>query len=569
MSETEIDLSEWIQPDFLKSPSPQLNPLREEACVFESYVSNEHEQPSAPQVIDQITSQELEQFLGRANRSPTDPENPTLSSDSSALTIIDDQDEPRAPDRPRRRPAKSARNTGRHQATSQKKRSRPDAAGSDPGSSTTTFYNASMLTQGMLPKEERKRRKMDQEGDNYRAVRQRGSCPGCWMQKIKCNEMATRFVDVYKERGSIQSWDLSESPKVIELWHGLNDTSVQITVSKYIPREIIQDLFWKEPNGWQQLEHTPYGIRNEKKDLDPKALDDYVWGQVPYVLNQIDEKESNRTEALGNVALEERSSRPSHKVWLNTMRSIYNYLCDYLQSDVAEIRLLRTSLILWTYTFLQYHGLWQFRPAPNHDNLGMRKLGLHNKDTETLTPFEGTIPLPRLLSQQLHSCIEGRMHVLETSLIRDLHAAYRGPSYNWPVLYLSTWVYLTILEEIVWDAGRWNHLSQWFDWPLEDSPDKTKARAEQSAKVVVAHYQHAFRKKPLPEMYRRVFETRESAPLQQPQDDVNSQSLKDLLKETCSFAITEKPSVDQKLAADFDKDDIRSLELKFAGMLIV
>ena len=110
---------------------------------------------------------------------------------------------------------------------------------------------------------------------------------------------------------------------------------------------------------------------------------------------------------------------------------------------------------------------------------------------------------------------------------------------------------------------------QWFDWPLEDSPDENKARAEQSAKVVVAHYQHAFRKKPLPEMYRQVFETKESAPLLGSQTNLGSQCLQNLFKETSSFAITEKLLVDQKTAADFDKDDIRSLELKFAGMLIV
>ena len=111
--------------------------------------------------------------------------------------------------------------------------------------------------------------------------------------------------------------------------------------------------------------------------------------------------------------------------------------------------------------------------------------------------------------------------------------------------------------------------TQWFDWPLEDSPDKTKARTEQSAKIVVAHYQHAFRKKPLPEMYRQVFETREYASLQGSQTNAGSQSLQNLLRETSSFAIAEKPSVDQKMAANFDKDDIRSLELKFAGMLLV
>ena len=102
MSETEIDLSEWIQPDFLKSPSPQLKPLQEEARVFGRHATDEHEEPSAAQVADRISSQELEQFLGRANRSPSDPQNPTLSSDSSALTIIGDQDEPKAPDRPRK-----------------------------------------------------------------------------------------------------------------------------------------------------------------------------------------------------------------------------------------------------------------------------------------------------------------------------------------------------------------------------------------------------------------------------------------------------------------------------------
>lgn len=68
--------------------------------MSESHAISEHEELS-PAQIDRATSQELEPFLGRANRSPTDPENPTLSSDSSALTIMGDQDEPRALDRPR------------------------------------------------------------------------------------------------------------------------------------------------------------------------------------------------------------------------------------------------------------------------------------------------------------------------------------------------------------------------------------------------------------------------------------------------------------------------------------
>ena len=102
MSDLKFDLSEWIQPDFLKSPSPQLSPLREAAHVSESHATSEHEELSAALVIDRITSQESEPYLGRANRSSTDPENATLSSGSSAVTMIGDQDEPRALDRTRK-----------------------------------------------------------------------------------------------------------------------------------------------------------------------------------------------------------------------------------------------------------------------------------------------------------------------------------------------------------------------------------------------------------------------------------------------------------------------------------
>ena len=168
--------------------------------------------------------------------------------------------------------------------------------------------------------------------------------------------MATEFVDVYRKRNSIESWDLTEFPKVIELWHGLSDISFRVTVTKYISCEAITDLFWKEPNGWQQLEHTPYGIRNEKRDLDPKALDEYVWAQVPHVLQQIDEKESIRMHDSVGKASDVPPRRVSNKVWIKTMRTIYDYLNHSPQPDSPEIRPLRTSLRLWTYTFLQYHG---------------------------------------------------------------------------------------------------------------------------------------------------------------------------------------------------------------------
>ena len=85
----------------------------------------------------------------------------------------------------------------------------------------------------------------------------------------------------------------------------------------------------------------------------------------------------------------------------------------------------------------------------------------------------------------------------------------------------------------------------------------------------MAHYQHAFRTKPLPELYSQVFETGESASLQGSQDDATSQALQNLLKDTCSFVETNRTAIDRQMTAEFDKDDIRSVGLKLAGMMIV
>lgn len=367
---------------------------------------------------------------------------------------------------------------------------------------------------------------------------------------------------------------------MVKLWHGL-DLSFPVTVTEYTPRQEITDLFWKEPNGWQLLVHTSYGIE-DADEIDTNALDAYIWAQFPHALNQIEAKKSdaNAEHAGRNAPLE---SRTPNQVWLHSMRTAYEHV-DRLSGN-NEGQMLRTALLLWTYTFLQYHGLWQFTQDDNYEKLGMSKLFSHTKNCETLTPFEGTTPLPRLLSQQIHTCIEGRMDVLEQSLVKDLHNTFLSTSRdktksNWRVLYLTTLVYLSILEEIVWDAGRWINLCRYFNWPLSESPNQNIEKASHSARTVVAHYHHALRNKPFQELYELDSKARHDVAPQEGggnggtnfrANNTNSSvgDIHNLFKDTSAFIAAKKPSLKNRLDASFDANDIRSLELKFAAMMVM
>ena len=48
----------------------------------------------------------------------------------------------------------------------------------------------------------------------------------------------------------------------------------------------------------------------------------------------------------------------------------------------------------------------------------------------------------------------------------------------------------------------------------------------------------------------------------------NSDGLQILFKETCSFVATEAETLESRTTASFEADDFRSLELKFAAMMI-
>ncbi|KAL9611147.1 MAG: hypothetical protein Q9167_004200 [Letrouitia subvulpina] len=589
MSEPDFDLFEWLR----RSAVPESPP------------------PASTSSGDQTANESSTQTLSGLSNEEDDREHVPQqeNSDSSTPTILG-------------KAASSQSSDGRSSSSPIAKRSRRyrdiqphlvDATILQPQNQLTKeFYNASVFSQGRLPKEPHKRRRINQPGDSYRETRKKGSCAACWLRQVKCGDneycekcatkglpqelccrtrvkdlskshprLATKFIDSY--RGSIRDWETDEgTKKVVKLWHGL-DLSFPVTVTKYTPRQEITDLFWKEPNGWQLLVHTSYGIQ-DADEIDTNALDAYTWAQFPHALDQIEAKKSDADGASQEVAWENAPPefKTPNQVWLHSMRTAYEHV-DSLSGNNEE-QMLRTALLLWTYTFLQYHGLWQFTLDDNYEKLGMSKLVSHTKNCETLTPFEGTTPLPRLLSQQIHTCIEGRMNVLEQSLVKDLHNTFLSTSRdktksNWRILYLTTWVYLSVLEEIVWDAGRWINLCRYFNWPLSESPNQNIEKASHSARTILAHYHHALRNKPFQELYELDLKTRRDVAAQEGDrnGDINFRSnsanssvddIHNLFKDTSAFAAAKEPSLKNRLDASFDANDIRSLELKFAAMMI-
>ena len=354
--------------------------------------------------------------------------------------------------------------------------------------STGDFLHSDQSTLGRLPKEPRKRRLLDQASDEYRETRKLSACVRCRLRRVKCGTakpcvecvkavvplqlcsrtqirellnhrpgLAHEFIDSFED--CIIGWDEADQKKEIKVWHGLH-SSLSVKVTQFSPRRPIVDLWWKNPTGWMKTHHTPFGIRNPL-DVGSNALDTYVYSQIPFLLDKIEAKYKRRNTAPDQHGPEPSNVHRGSKIWLQTMRAIH----DHIKHDSGCPKMLERALLLWAYTFMVYHALWQFTPEPNHNKLGMAQLSLRDHDCETLTEFNDATTLPRLLFIQLHKLMEIRMTLLEKSLVAELHNFYApapNPAHNssWMSGYLATWVYLSILEEVVWDVGRWENLRE-------------------------------------------------------------------------------------------------------------
>lgn len=112
-----------------------------------------------------------------------------------------------------------------------------------------------------------------------------------------------------------------------------------------------------------------------------------------------------------------------------------------------------------------------------------------------------------------------------------------------------------------------------FEWPLERTPDSNYEEATHSAKTVLAHCQSAFKKEKVSQIYTHLLDYGEPRELGKEHcpSELNVgryQSMQVLFRELSSFAARETSELDRRMNAAFRAEDIRSLEMKFAAMMI-
>ena len=115
--------------------------------------------------------------------------------------------------------------------------------------------------------------------------------------------------------------------------------------------------------------------------------------------------------------------------------------------------------------------------------------------------------------------------------------------------------------------------SQEFDWPLERSLNERSEHAIHSANTVLAHFKAAFRNKKMSQMYAPHSESRtqrdstngsyDSSFATQPDHAIHN-----VLRQLDSYAADQPAELDHKTKSEFDAQNIRSLEMKFAAMMI-
>ncbi|KAI1079130.1 hypothetical protein F5B20DRAFT_545037 [Whalleya microplaca] len=391
------------------------------------------------------------------------------------------------------------------------------------------FINTSQAHEGTVPRSIGKRGRLNQtQLSSYRQTRQKGgSCIQCAFLKRHCGpethceycrkkgipaELCCRYkirdlqtyssqglarMFIEKYHGSISAW--KHQKHKVNLWHGFG-SPLALEVCQYQPNKDIIDIFWKNPTGWQNLAHTGYGLTSIEY-ISSATLDQYAFSKIPYVLKQL--TSSGRAESL---------------LFVRTLEESLTFQATCPFKDLAA--LVNSCLQLWIFVFLQYHGILSIHTQGTSGSdleemsLGMAKLASDAHQGMVLgTPFAGTVPLPRLLDQQIHACIEGRMEALDKKVLAVIEGQFKALNSAAKLndteyakiatgLYLAIFVYLSVLEEVAWDAARWESLLSKFNWPLDQSPQTRSEYSHHAAKTITAHLQAAFKNRSLWQILR-------------------------------------------------------------------
>lgn len=240
-------------------------------------------------------------------------------------------------------------------------------------------------------------------------------------------------------------WD--GPPRSITISHerGLNLT-LQLSVYPFIANSSDQINHWfKDRGGWRSTQTAAFGM---KRAIPTDVLEKYIQDHTSHYV---------------------RTSFSQSPLLCEIFHSAYKY------SLYPANFLLADTLQLWTAIQFLIRGA-SLHPAS--DALGIRP-----------TP-SGTIPLPKVLNDQLDHLLERRIWQLEKQILSELQKRiFARKRHEWLKIFFTLVVFMNALERDTWRLSYWtNHAADGYAWRHPNSPNQLIDNNKVLAESLSAHF---------------------------------------------------------------------------------
>lgn len=187
------------------------------------------------------------------------------------------------------------------------------------------------------------------------------------------------------------------------------------------------ELHYKDSIGWKETWSTPYALEAVEGDLDS-----YIASYTEFYLANVVDGETFLGQIFNCANRQQTVSRSSD-------------LCS-VNITTFQDTLVWLALKLWTAHSLLMKG-WEIDKC---QTLGMRKIT--HKDSS----LYGTTPAPRVMQNQLDSCLETRIAETELALLKELEKAMlRRSEHSRIAIFIAVVITLHSRERDIWRLEGW------------------------------------------------------------------------------------------------------------------
>ncbi|OJD28531.1 hypothetical protein ACJ73_00058 [Blastomyces percursus] len=281
-------------------------------------------------------------------------------------------------------------------------------------------------------------------------------CIRCWLEKRKCDGDDAQLCSRCMSTGVSLSQSVCIRVRFADeaifskllLKHEVSGPMVSINCRKFCPTSVDQTtIFWKDKTGWKGIPTSAYCLKSAP------YLHGYIDEYVSYYLRTI----SRESSCLG--------------------------LLFRIASMCVKEPLIQHSLRLWVATRLLVKG-WYIH--------GDEKLEM-TEVTQPSSPLYGTVPVPRVLQNQLDHALEDYIVLCEALFLRNLqNVIKRRDRSQWVVIFLALTIMLNVLERDVWRLLYWiRHPAEANAWRHPSRPCTLVAKNIYLSNLMLSHFRSA------------------------------------------------------------------------------